>query len=75
MSRLPIPGYEGYSIDPETGLVYNSDGHNLKPIQSKQGPRVELRRPGIRERLLVDELVRRVVHEDSGSVRVDHIHP
>lgn len=75
MSRFPIPGYEGYSIDPETSSVYNSDGHSLKPIQSKQGLRVELRRPGIRERLLVDELVRRVVHEDSGSVRVDHIHP
>lgn len=58
---VPVPGYEGlYKIDAVTGKVYNEDGHELKPIHSKQGPRVELRRPGLRDRLLVSDLLKQV---------------
>lgn len=57
MAKMPIPGYEGYHIDPDTGCVYNSEGHRLKPIPSKQGLRVELRKPGLRDRFLVSELI------------------
>lgn len=72
MARVRIPGYTGYYIELDTGHVYNSEGHRLKPIPSKQGLKVELRRPGLRERLLIEDLVRRVAYENCGSVRADN---
>lgn len=54
----PIVGYEGsYYINLE-GQVCNSEGHLIKPIASKDGWRVELRKYGQRERLLIEQLVK-----------------
>lgn len=52
-----IPGYPYYSISKD-GVVINRKGHEIKPTQSKEGPRVELRVDGQRERPLVSELVK-----------------
>lgn len=52
-----IPGYEGvYWID-RAGRVKNADGHVLQTAPSKEGLRVELRKNGQRERILVSELI------------------
>lgn len=54
---VEIPGYPYYSINKE-GVVINRKGHEIKPTISKDGPRVELRVDGQRERPLVSELVK-----------------
>lgn len=56
----PIPGYEdAYFITPD-GMVVNRNNKVLKPIPSKDGPRVELRHNGQRERILVQDILREV---------------
>lgn len=61
-----IPGYEGLYWVNRFGVVINSDGHSIKHIESKSGLRVELRKFGQRDRLLVEDLVERVWgHESS----------
>lgn len=61
-----IPGYEGLYWVSRFGVVINSDGHSIKHIGSKSGLRVELRKFGQRDRLLVEDLVERAWgHESS----------
>lgn len=55
---LPIPGFFGGYLISSDGEVINRDGHTIKPIQAKDGLRVELRRFGQRDRFLVDDLVK-----------------
>lgn len=58
-----IPGYDGaYSITPD-GSVVNRNGKVLKSIPSKDGPRVELRHNGQRERVLVKDIIQEVYGE------------
>lgn len=61
----PIPGYDGsYLIAPD-GTVYNKLGKPLKASPSKQGPCVDLRYQGQRDRVLISELLRKM--EDSNG--------
>lgn len=64
-SWTPIPHYEGYYwINPQ-GEVCNIDGHKIKPIESKSGLRVELRKNGQRETLLIVDILEGISHENA----------
>lgn len=52
-----VPGYEGFYWITTQGDICNSQGHLLKHIKSAQGDKVELRKLGQREKLLVSDLV------------------
>ena len=69
-SWFPIPGYEGVYFIHKSGLVCNINGHIIKTINSKDGPRVELRKDGQRERLLIVDLLVSIggSNETSGCV-------
>ena len=57
LNSRPIPGYEGkYWITPE-GEVTNAEEHELKPIMTKSGKQVELRKNGQRELVPVSILI------------------
>ena len=59
-----IPGYEGRYYIAQNGTVCNADGHVIKPIQSKDGTRVELRYLGQRDRLLISDLLTQLYEEN-----------
>ena len=63
----PIPGYDNLYFINRDGMVCNLEGHILKPTMSKDGPRVELRRNGQRDRILVLDLLRRVGYNTCGG--------
>ena len=52
-----IPEYEGRYLISANGDVCNSDGHHIKPFDSKDGLRVELRHLGQRDRPLIRDLI------------------
>lgn len=56
---IEIPGYETLYWINTTGDVKNAQGHIIKPFPTKDGLRVELRKFGQRETILVDELLLR----------------
>ena len=57
INSRPIPGYERkYWITPE-GEVTNAEEHELKPIMTKSGKQVELRKNGQRELVPVSILI------------------
>lgn len=53
-----IPGYNGKYLVTLEGEVYNAIGHRIKPMESRKGLMVELRKDGQRELLLVDDIVK-----------------
>lgn len=55
-----IPEYDGRYLISANGDVCNSDGHHIKPFDSKDGPRVELRHLGQRDRPLIQDLINQV---------------
>lgn len=56
-----IPGYNyNYYIN-LFGVVANKRGHVLTPTITKKGPAVDLRNNGQRERVLVSELLEKVM--------------
>lgn len=63
----PIPGYNGAYFINREGLVCNLDGHYIKPIPSKAGMRVELRRNGQREKILILDLLIAVGYNTHGG--------
>lgn len=67
-SWTPIPGYDGAYFINRKGLVCNLDGHIIKPAPSKAGLRVELRRNGQREKILVLDLLDDVGYNTCGGV-------
>ena len=69
-SWIPIPDYDGAYFINQEGLVCNLDGHIIKPASSKAGLRVELRRNGQREKILVLDLLAAVgynTYEGAGN--------
>lgn len=66
-SWSPIPGYEDIYFVNQDGLVCNLKGHIIKPVQSKDGLRVELRKFGQRERILVLDLLTKVRYNTCGG--------
>lgn len=66
-SWTPIPGYDGVYFINQKGLVCNLDGHIIKPVPSKAGLRVELRRNGQREKILVLDLLKKVSYNICGG--------
>lgn len=54
----PIPNYEGLYWINQKGQVRNKEGHILLQEMSKFGYKVELRKNGQREKLLVSDLLR-----------------
>lgn len=66
-SWIPIPGYGGVYFINREGLVCNLDGHIIKPAPSKAGLRVELRRNGQREKILVLDLLADVGYNSCGG--------
>lgn len=66
-SWTPIPGYDGVYFINQKGLVCNLDGHIIKPAPSKAGLRVELRRNGQREKILVLDLLADVGYNTCGG--------
>lgn len=62
-----IPGYDGVYLINQKGLVCNLDGHIIKPAPSKAGPKVELRRNGQREKILVLDLLKKVGYNTCGG--------
>lgn len=54
---VPLKGYEGVYWINTTGSVRNAKGHVLKPIQTKDGDKVELRINGVRDQIYVDQLI------------------
>lgn len=63
----PIPGYDNLYFINRDGLVCNLEGHILKPVTSKNGPRVELRRNGQRDKILVLDLLKKVGYSTCGG--------
>lgn len=62
----PIPGYEGvYFIHPLRGIVVNKDNRILKTIPTKRGQAIELRKNGQRERILIQDLLKRIEEGES----------
>ena len=62
---LPIPKYEGlYWINKNTKEVCNMDGHVIRTYDSKFGNKVELRKYGQRECILVEELLEKTLKGD-----------
>lgn len=53
----PIPGYNGAYYINAKGEVCNRDEHLIKPTLSKTGARVELRKNGQREKILILDLL------------------
>ena len=66
-SWTPIPGYDAKYFINRKGLVCNFEGHIIKPMPSKYGPRVELRRNGQREKILVRDLLADVGYPTCGG--------
>lgn len=66
-SWTPIPGYDGVYFINRKGVVCNLDGHIIKPAPSKAGPRVELRRNGQREKILVLDLLSQIGYNTLGG--------
>lgn len=66
-SWTPIPGYDGVYFINQKGLVCNLDGHIIKPAPSKAGLRVELRRNGQREKILVLDLLSQIGYNTLGG--------
>lgn len=60
-----MPGYGGRYLINYSGEVINKEGHRIKPEDSKDGPRVELRCLGQRDKPLVKDLVRMVWGDQS----------
>lgn len=54
----PIPNYEGLYWINQEGQVCNKEGHILLQELSKFGYKVELRKNGQRDKLLVSDLLR-----------------
>ena len=67
----PIPGYDNMYFINKDGLVCNLEGHILKPTMSKDGIRVELRRNGQRDRILVLDLLRKVGYNTCGGGSIE----
>ena len=57
-SWYPIPNYEGLYWINQKGQVRNKEGHILLQEMSKFGYKIELRKNGQREKLLVADLIR-----------------
>lgn len=66
-SWTPIPGYDGVYFINKKGLVCNLDGHIIKPAPSKAGLRVELRKNGQREKILVLDLLSQIGYNTLGG--------
>lgn len=66
-SWTPIPGYAGAYFINRKGLVCNIDGHIIKPAPSKAGLRVELRKNGQREKILVLDLLNQIGYNTLGG--------
>lgn len=66
-SWTPIPGYGGVYFINQKGLVCNLDGHIIKSSPSKAGLRVELRRNGQREKILVLDLLNQIRYNTLGG--------
>lgn len=66
-SWTPIPGYDGVYFINRKGVVCNLDGHIIKPAPSKAGLRVELRRNGQREKILVLDLLSQIGYNTLGG--------
>lgn len=66
-SWTPIPGYDGVYFINRKGMVCNLDGHIIKPAPSKAGLRVELRRNGQREKILVLDLLSQIGYNTLGG--------
>lgn len=66
-SWTPIPGYDGVYFINRKGLVCNLDCHIIKPAPSKAGLRVELRKNGQREKILVLDLLKEVGYNTCGG--------
>ena len=66
-SWTPIPGYEARYFIKREGLVCNLEGRIIKPTPSKAGLRVELRRNGQREKILVLDLLKKVGYNTCGG--------
>ena len=58
---------DGVYFNNQKGLVCNLDGHIIKPAPSKAGLRVELRRNGQREKILVLDLLTNVGYNTCGG--------
>lgn len=56
-----IPGYNNNYYINLFGVVANRRGHILTPTITKRGPTVDLRNNGQRERVLVSELLEKVM--------------
>lgn len=66
-SWSPIPGYGGTYFINREGVVCNLDKHFIKPIPSKAGMRVELRKNGQREKVLILDLLIAVGYNTYGD--------
>lgn len=66
-SWTPIPEYDGVYFINRKGVVCNLDGHIIKPAPSKAGLRVELRRNGQREKILVLDLLSQIGYNTLGG--------
>lgn len=66
-SWTPIPGYDGVYFINRKGVVCNLDGHIIKPAPSKAGLRVELRKNGQREKILVFDLLSQIGYNTRGG--------
>lgn len=66
-SWTPIPGYDGAYFINQKGLVCNLGGRIIKPAPSKAGLRVELRKDGQREKILVLDLLASVGYNICGG--------
>lgn len=58
--KRPVPGFEGrYEIDVQ-GVVYNTKGHRIKPVDTPCGDAVDLCAYGQRELLLINDILKEV---------------
>ena len=64
---FPIPEYAGRYFINQDGRVCNTAGHIIKPVESKDGPRVELRKYGQREKILVIDLLQKTEYDTLGG--------
>lgn len=53
----PVPGYEEYYRICKSGVVCNVNGHIIKPVKTKKGDQVDLRKEGQREKIFVAKLL------------------
>ena len=63
----PIPGFEGVYWITKSGYVCNKYGNTLKETESVNGPQVELRKLGQRERFYISELIERTYGGNSSA--------